>query len=260
MRIMREIGFLGTGGSFATADRDNASLLLPHEDGLLLVDCPGGVVHKIQKLGFEPAGLSAILITHAHTDHLYGFPGIFHGLMLRDGRIDVYASEETLAVCRALLDAFGLDGASYRMRAELHPVRAGAAFRLRGGAEVQAWSVRHHSSSLAFRLEGRGRTAVFMTGDTPADPDLLAAARPFDVLVHDCSAPSRVFDRYPGLRAMHTSAADLGRLADAADVQTLVPIHFFGEVPFGLDEVETEIRHSYAGRLIIPRDFDKVTL
>jgi len=257
---MFEIGFLGTGGSVATADRDNASVLLCHDGARTLVDCPGGVIQKIQKLGHAPASLSAILVTHCHTDHIYGFPAIFHALMLRDGRIDVYGTEATIGFCDRLLADFGLRDANYRTRAELHAIHPGERFILGGRAEVTALRARHHPSSLAYRVEGSEGTAVFYSGDTPADPDLLRDAGAFDVLIHDCSAPSRVFDRYPGLRTMHTSAAELGRMAEEARVKVLVPIHFFGEVEFTLEDIEAEIRTSYRGRLIVPRDFDKVTV
>ena len=80
---MADLYFLGTGGSIATEDRDNTSLLLDTENRLILIDCPGSVIQKIRKLGFDPRQIKTILVTHVHPDHIYGLPSLVHSLMLQ---------------------------------------------------------------------------------------------------------------------------------------------------------------------------------
>jgi ribonuclease Z len=255
---MIELGFLGTGGATATADRDNASFLLSAGRKFVLIDCPGGAIQKIKKLGYDPLDLESIVITHIHPDHVYGLPSVFLGLMLYDGLIRLYGSEETVELCTRLLDLFGVREANYKTRAEFHVVRPGMDFKLSGLADVTAFEVSHHTSSLAYLFRFNDGRKFLYSGDTPADPSLLRQAGGLDVLCHDCSAPSRFFEQYPVLRTLHTSSLELGRLAQDARVKTLIPCHFFGEVEFSLAEIENEIRRHFTGTLMIPRDFDKI--
>ncbi len=98
------------------------------------------------------------------------------------------------------------------------------------------------------------------SGDTPCDPSLFRYAAGKDCLVHDCSAPSRVFKEYPSLKMMHTHSLQLGQQAQESGIKCLVPCHFFGELDFSLQEIESEIRKSYTGKLIIPEDFERIPL
>jgi ribonuclease BN (tRNA processing enzyme) len=59
---------------------------------------------------------------------------------------------------------------------------------------------------------------------------------------------------------MHSNALELGKLSQKSSVKCLIPFHFFGELEFSLSEIEEEIRQSFRGTVIIPKDFDRITL
>ncbi len=257
---MLEIGFLGTGGAMSTRDRDNTSFFFDDGNGLVLVDCPGSAVHKIQKLEGKPQNLRAILITHVHPDHVYGLPGIFHSLMLEEGLIHVYGSEPSVEFCLRLLDLFGLREPRFKTRAEFHAVYPGRDISISPIADVTALPVVHHPSSLAYHFRFAEGLHFLCSGDTPAATSPAKTAGRLDGLCHDCSSPSRFFVEYPSLGSMHTNSLELGRLAEEAGVKTLLPCHFFGEVEFSLTEIEEEIRRHYTGRLIVPRDLERYPL
>jgi ribonuclease Z len=258
---MAKIYFLGTGGSVATRDRDNTSLLVQADRDVVLIECPGSVVQKLKKVGFEPDVIPSIFLTHVHPDHTYGLPSLVHGLMLEEGVIDLYGSLETTAFARRLLDVYGLRAKKFKTRLRFRPIRSGQEVRVGRSVAVKALSVPHHSSSLAFHfyLEKDRREFLF-SGDTPIHPPLFVEARDIDVLIHDSSAPHRYFEKYPILGTMHTSSLDLGKSAQSAGVKCLVPWHFLGEVEFSLSEIRNEIRREFKGRLVIPRDFKMMTL
>jgi ribonuclease BN (tRNA processing enzyme) len=52
----------------------------------------------------------------------------------------------------------------------------------------------------------------------------------------------------------------LGRASQDAGVRCLIPCHFLADVWAGPAEIRTEIRKSFTGRLIVPRDFQRVSL
>lgn len=258
---MVEIAFVGTGGSVATPERDNTSLAIQFGPRFILIDCPGSALTKIRKLNYDPLRLETLLVTHIHPDHIYGLPALIHGLMLEDGKIRIYGSEQTTAFCAGLLDLFGLREPKIKMRTELNVLRAGERICLGESCEVLALAVPHSPASLAYRFSLKeGDKQLLYSGDTPPHRPLIEEAAGLDYLIHDASAPQRFFERYPSLVALHTSARDLGRLAEEAGVGCLIPCHFFGELDFDLPEIEREIRQSYTGRLVVPRDYDKIVL
>lgn len=71
---MVSITFLGTGPGDVAPDRFNASLLVEAEDRLLLLDAGEPCAQRLKNLGVALSDLDAILLTHAHADHVGGLP------------------------------------------------------------------------------------------------------------------------------------------------------------------------------------------
>lgn len=255
---MAHIAFIGTGGSVATERRDNASFLID-AGGLILVDCPGAVVQKIKRLGCKPENVEALLVTHIHPDHIYGLPSLVHSLMAEDRELVLYGSKESTDFCQKLLDLFQLQRDKIKYRVRYRPMQPGEELNVHG-ALIRTMAVPHSSASLAFRFVFPDGKELLYSGDTPFYPPLFQEIAGIDYLIHDCSAPERFFVKYPELRPMHTSALDLGHQASKAGVQTLIPIHIFGELPFTDAAIWAEIRENYKGDLIIPQDFEIIPL
>jgi len=258
---MSELYFLGTGGSVATPERDNTSLLLKLGQTLILVDCSGSVIKKIKKLNFDPIQVDSILITHIHPDHVYGLPSFVHSLMLEESLVRLYGSEETIQFCRKLLDLFRLMREEIKIKVEFISLKPGEKFTLSDSLEINALEVPHSSSSLAFHLFFKEeKKELIYSGDSPVHSSLFKEAEGRDYLIHDCSAPSRFFDKYPSLCTMHTHSIALGKLSQEARIKCLIPCHFFGELEYSLSEIEEEIKQNYRGRLIIPKDLEKIII
>lgn len=255
---MSEISFIGTGGSVATEARDNTSLLL-EAGGLMLIDCPGSVVQKIKKMGRKPEEVNILLVTHIHPDHIYGLPSLVHSLMAEDREIILLGSKGSTDFCASLLDLFRLRRDKIGYRVKMYPLVGGGEFRW-GDVLIRAMEVPHSPESLAYKFSFSDGKELFFSGDTPCLPSLLREMRGIDYVIHDCSAPERFFLQNPELRAMHTSALQLGRIAEEIGIKTLVPIHIFGELPFNDVEIWAEIRESFRGELILPRDFQTLSL
>ncbi len=258
---MSEICFLGTGGSVATVERDNTSFLIRHNADLILIDCPGSVIQKVKKLGFEPTDIQSILVTHIHPDHVYGLPSFIHSLMLTECQVDLFGSEKAIDFCARFLELFHLLDEKIKCRIRFFPLGPDQNFTLASVIECTTKKVPHNESSLGFGFyfDTSGQS-VYYSGDTPAHPPLFESAAGADYLIHDCSAPSRFFRKFPSLKTKHTNPLELGRYAQEAGIKCLIPCHFFGEFEYSLVEVEQEIRENYSGKLIVPEDFMRITL
>ncbi len=258
---MSELCFIGNGGSVPTEERDNTSFLLKAGGMAVLVDCPGSVIQKMRKSNLDPRNLGAMIVTHIHPDHIYGLPSMVHGLMLDEGMINIYGSGLSVEFCARLLDLFNLRNEKIKYRVNFVPVAEGETRALSPGLSCSFFKVPHSPASLAvrFQLEEK-KIGVIYSGDTPAYPDLFQWAENIDYLIHDCSAPSRFFKTYPQLNSIHTDSLTLGKMAQKAGVNHLVPCHFFGELDFSLKEIVGEIKKGYQGNLIIPEDFRWISL
>lgn len=253
--------FLGTGGASSSRERDNTALLLENNGGLFLVDCPGSVIRKIKVLRLDPHRLRALFITHTHPDHIYGLPSLVHNMMLEDIILPVYGSHESLSFAGRLLDLFGLRREKIKFRVEFKPLAPDDTFVPLNGMRSRALAVRHKSSSLGLHIVfSREKVDFLYSGDTAVCPSLFKRFSGTDYLVHDCSVPSRFFRLHPDLPDLHTQSLDLGRLAAQACIRCLIPIHFFGEADFSLDEIENEIKKNFSGKLVIPHDLERLLL
>src|SRR5258708_23383357 len=65
-----QVTLLGTGSPLPNPDRAGPSTLVRAGDATLLVDCGRGVVMRLTAAGTLPVGLSAVLLTHLHSDHI----------------------------------------------------------------------------------------------------------------------------------------------------------------------------------------------
>jgi ribonuclease Z len=258
---MSTLYFIGTGGSVATEERDNTSFIILNQETAVLIDCPGSVIQKLKKIGVDPQNVHTMIITHVHPDHIYGLPSMIHSMMLDECVIEILGSETSVKFCADLLDLFSLRNKKVKCKVNFMPVVEGENYRISPSLNCSFYSVPHSPSSMAvgFHLRDKGKRLLY-SGDTPRFPELLQRMKMIDLLIHDCSAPSRFFKKYPSLYSMHTDSLALGEMAQEAGVKHLVPCHFFGELDFSLDEIEREIRISYRGELTIPADFSKIPL
>jgi ribonuclease Z len=76
--------FLGTAGSFPTAERGAPCLAVRRDGELLLFDCGEGTQRQMIKARMGLKADMRILITHMHGDHVLGLPGILQTMALFD--------------------------------------------------------------------------------------------------------------------------------------------------------------------------------
>jgi ribonuclease BN (tRNA processing enzyme) len=119
--------------------------------------------------------------------------------------------------------------------------------------------------AFAYRFDTADRSIV-ISGDTSPSESLVALAKDADVLVHEVmhlpslekliAAEPNAVRLKEHLLAAHTSCEDVGRIATAAGVKTLVLSHFVpGGYPFLEDSVWLEaVRPYFSGEVIVGRD------
>jgi ribonuclease BN (tRNA processing enzyme) len=250
-------------------------------DRVYLVDCGDGVARQLALARLPVRDLRAVFITHQHSDHNAGFGPLFLlGWAAGLARpVDAYGPPPLAEMTARLLEAYRFD-IELRMadegRAPLAPLirpheitEGGAIFaddRVRVTAALNDHPPIQHS--FAFRFDTADRSIV-ISGDTRYAENVVRLARGADVLVHEIV--SREFWERPDapqppavvkhILASHTDAPDVGRVAAAAGVGTLVLSHY---VPTEGPNAPTDeqwvagVRRHYSGRIVVGRDLMEI--
>lgn len=250
--------FFGTSGAIPSAQRDNTALAFYSSADVVLVDCGGSPYQKVLQAGLHPDSVSALIVTHRHVDHVYGFPSLAHNLGLagRAKPLHVYALPETLAVLHGLNGVFPLEATMrYRLEwhelapAERHPVLDARGFRILSSPVI------HGATNLGLRVEfdlpGERGAVVYSCDTSPCD-SLVALARQADVLIHEATLlHADVAKAGPD---GHTTAYQAGELARRAGAKRLMLCHFHASLHGRLDESRREAEHAFGKPVEIPEE------
>jgi len=248
---------------------------------VFLVDAGAGVMRQLAAAGLPINGVTALFVTHLHSDHTLGYPDLIltSWVMGRRGPLRAYGPHGLDRMTRALLSAWSEDidirtrgleresPAGYQV--QVHEVSpAGGVIYDSAGVRVIAIPVLHGSwpEALAYRFDTPDRS-ITISGDTRPSDALVQAAAGTDVLIHEVYPASRVApeprpggDRWPQyLRAFHTSDRELGALASRIDPPPkLLLLYHIVRMGASDEEILAGVRAGgYRGRVVVGKDLDR---
>ena len=270
---------LGTGGGPSPKRlRSAPAQVILVGDDAYVVDCGDGVARQMALAGVALSRIRAVFVTHHHSDHNADYGNL---LLLGwiDGLkpiVDAYGPPP-LAKMTGLVAEMNAVDIAIRIADEgrppftglvvPHEITAGGRVRQQAGVKVTAALVDHPPirPAFAYRFDTPDRSIV-ISGDTAPSESLVTLAKGADVLVHEVLYLPGV-DHLVGnephatrlrahLVASHTPSAEVGRIAAAAGVKTLVLSHFVpGDDPSITDEMWTAgVRAHFEGEVVVGRD------
>jgi ribonuclease BN (tRNA processing enzyme) len=203
-------------------------------------------------LGIPWPGLTHILISHFHTDHVGGLaPLLFalkHGLQAeRDATLRVLGPQGLLDHLEALARAHGdfvLDPGFPFLVEEL---KSGVRWEDSDASLfLETYATKHTEESLAYRLETGGRVLGYV-GDTGPDRSLGRFMRGCQLLVAECSHDDGASPEN------HLTPGSLAELAQEASPDLLVTVHTYPPLNY-LDVPRLLRGQGYTGRVLAARD------
>jgi ribonuclease Z len=271
-----EITLLGTGSPLPNPDRAGPATLVRAGDATLLVDCGRGVVMRLTAAGVLPMGLSAVLLTHLHSDHITDLNDIIttHWVMNPSAApLAVYGPPGTQAVIDALLEMLGPDQ-QYRLdhhadlnerpQVEVTEVAPGDTFTV-AGVTVVVGETDHRPvhPTVGFRVEHGGRSAV-LAGDTVPCASLDELCAGADLYVQTVIRADLVqlvpSQRLQDILDYHSSVEQAAQTATRAGVGTLVLTHYVPPMQPGQeDEWRAIAAAHFSGPIVLGDDLTTAT-
>jgi ribonuclease Z len=246
-----KLTFLGTSGAVPVAGESNVSFAVSHGEGVVLVEASGTPAADFGRAGLELLRLEAVVISHAHPDHVYGFPALLQSLRLlgRNEPLVVAANPPTLGVLRRLARLLRL-----YPRAGVFPVRWTALndgeLTLESGLQVRMFPVRHSRPTCGLHLSAP-ESCLAYSADTAPCPRLVDEARGCTALIHEASCGAA--DEEAKNPLGHSSGRQAGLAAAQAGVGTLFLCHFDYQGGATPQAMEAEARTAFEGTVAVPR-------
>ncbi len=239
--------FAGSGDAFGSGGRNQACIYLDRHDGQdpVLLDCGATSLSALKRLGIDPGGIAAVVVSHLHGDHFGGIP-----FLILDGQFSRRTTPLTVAgppgISGRLTDTMeclfpGSASASRRFGVETIEIRPGDTTTV-AGLQVTAWEADHPSGAppLALRLELAGRVIAY-TGDTAWTESLIDVAAGADLLIAEAYYRDKAIP-------YHLRHADLEAHRHLLTARRVVVTHMSADVLGHLDQVSFE--HAYDGLVI----------
>jgi len=250
---MIEVTLLGTGSPMVDANRAGPSTLVRAGEQIFLVDCGRGVLQRAAAIGVGAAGLSALLLTHLHSDHITDLGDVITTRWVTTfvrTPLPIIGPPGTAAVVAATLEALAPD-ISYRIAhhaditeppaIEVHEYTEGSVWNSlvaseatgnqAGGVQIRVAPTDHRpvEPTIGFRIE-YGGASVVLAGDSVPCESLDALAAGAGALVHTVIRKDLIAQvpqqRLKDILDYHSSVEEAAGTATRAGVGTLILTHY----------------------------------
>lgn len=268
---------LGTGTPRPNPDASGPSTAVVVGEKVFLFDAGPGVERQLSASKLPINGVTALFITHLHSDHTLGYPDLIFTswVMGRKESLQAYGPPGLQKMTDHLIAAYSEDigirteGLEHETpggyAVSVHEINAGVVYDTLG-VRVTALSVPHGNwtVSYAYRIDTRDRHVV-ISGDTRYNENLVGFSRGVDVLVHEVYSSSHLApERRPGggdwpkyMKQFHTSDIELGALAKLIQPKLLVLTHL-GRMGASDDELLAGVRKGgFTGQVVVAHDLGK---
>jgi ribonuclease Z len=275
----------GSGVPIPSPGRAGPGVLVRYRDVSLQFDAGRATVLRLEDCGSSPHLLSALFVTHVHSDHLVALADVAMTRWLQRqfyqySPLPIVAPEGSAArFVRDMLDVYADDIAtrtthipseppSVDLKSFTAPTQPEGVWRSEDGAVVvEAVAVHHEPVADAVGNRITTPTAVVViSGDTRVCDEIEAMSQDCDVLVHEAARTAALEDLIKGteletILSYHADTVPLGTLAERAGVPHVVLTHLI-PAPTTDDEeaaFSSDLRDGgYTGQITVGRDLTTV--
>jgi ribonuclease Z len=272
-----DVILLGTGSPLPSPNRAGPATLVRAGAVNLLADAGRGVVMRLAAVGVGPAALSAVLLTHMHSDHICDLNDVItsHWVMnTAPTPLKVFGPKGAKALVEATLAMLAFD-VKYRMdhhddlnagpvieTVELEP---GDSFTV-GDCAITAYQTDHSPvfPTLGYRIEQSGGV-VAIAGDTVPCAGLDALCKDADIYVQTVIRDDLVkrvpLQRLRDILDYHSTVEQAAQTAERAGVRTLMLTHYVPNLMPGQEDQWRDIaRPHFKGEIVLGDDLTSASV
>ena len=239
---MTSLTFLGTGNFLAPGRYWNSFVV----DAGVLVEPSPTVLPHVRRCGIAAESLDAIVISHFHPDHTFGWPFLLLELLRcgRDRPLSIVGPPDVEAFLSDMMRLGSVRNVHDAAHSELdiRYVEVDGAWQDAGPLRFRAIEVEHvpHLRCFAYLFD-RGDRTIGYSGDTQPCPGLDELVGACDTAVLECNG------RHPG-----PSHMDLDAIRSLRER--------FPAVPFVLTHVGPDVDPAGIADVVLPDDFETLNL
>ena len=269
------VTLLGTGSPIPDPARAGPATLVRAAGATLLADCGRGVLMRLAAASVLPPMLSAVLVTHLHSDHLTDLNDVLTTqwvMSAEPSTLPIFGPPGIGAVVDATLDALAPDIAyrlahhadlTWRPTVQVTEVAPGDRVAVASVAvAVAATDHRPVEPTVAYRVEGDGHSVV-LGGDGVPCAGLDELCKGADVYVQTVIRDDLVRlvpnKRFQDIVDYHSTVEDAAQTAARAGVGTLVLTHYVPPMaPHQQDEWRALAAAHFAGDIVLGDDLTTI--
>lgn len=272
------VTLLGTGTPDPRPDRFGNSTLVQAGGKNLVFDAGRGASIRLEQIGSGLGNITAVFLTHYHSDHTNGLPDLWltgwlppHGA--RKTPLNIYGPTGVNELVEGLQRAYKADIDIRLVDEKLPPAGIGlvphqfdkpAVVFDEDGVKVEAFKVDHGEfiqPSYGYKVS-YGDHSVVISGDTRKSDNVIQAAKGADLLLHEVAIAGEDIRHLPAIKRImdhHTSPEEAGEVFAASRPKLAVYTHLVllkdskGVRP-GEAQLIAETRKTYGGPLEVGED------
>lgn len=246
---MAKLVILGSSNAIPDPEHENTHMALIANERTLLIDSGNNPVVRLPQAGINLDGLTDLILTHFHPDHVSGVPLLLMVMWLsgRSKPLNVFGLPYTLERLEGLMGFYNWEKWPNFFPVTFHPLEEKEKVLVLEDEEIRVLSspVRHLIPTIALRFEFKQAAKVLAYScDTEPCQEVVNLAGGADVLIHEAAGPSKG----------HSSGSQAGAIARQAEVGELFLIHYptGGIDPRPLVE---QAKEAFGGQVSLAEDF-----
>jgi ribonuclease Z len=273
--IVMRVTLLGTGTPKPIMERFGPSILVQAGSETLLFDAGRGCLQRMTQLNVSYQRISALFLTHLHSDHIVGLPDLWLTGWLTSKRATpllVFGPVGSGMMIEYLHKAFEYDikirieddkASPEGSRLSINEIQEGIIYE-KNGVKVIAFEVDHFPIKPAFgyRIEYKGH-ALVLSGDTRYSENLIKYARGTDLLIHEVVIPpdtlSKADPKY-NIVAHHTTPQQASKIFNEVKPKLAVYSHISNPYVRNEQEAVRQTKANYPGPIILGEDLMTISV